>query len=98
MSNKKSIEYIDKTCVVIFREGDMYQISVLSAQELLTMQKSGEKQATNGVLVYIRCFDDVLVALGYRNVLRKLSVQSLETVIKKENPDMKALSNGLRNG
>lgn len=97
MSNKKNIEYKDKTCVAIFREEEIYRISVLSAQELFAMQKSEKKQANNGIFVYIRCFDDVLVALGYRNVLRKLSEQSLETVIKKENPGMRDLSHGLRN-
>lgn len=48
-------------------------------------------------VVYYRFFNDILVALGYRLILERLSRASLERIILKQNPILTDLSDEMNN-
>ncbi|MDL2241666.1 helix-turn-helix domain-containing protein [Bacteroidales bacterium OttesenSCG-928-L03] len=81
MAKQRNRLAADTTCVGVFEIADTYEIHILSSTIMSTIQE----KHLNARLVHFRCFPEVLLALGYKEVLQKLSNDSLKVLIEKEN-------------
>ncbi|MDL2322662.1 AraC family transcriptional regulator [Bacteroidales bacterium OttesenSCG-928-A17] len=81
MAKQRNRLATDETCVGVFKIANTYETHILSSSILSIIQGKHPKAR----LVHFRCFPEVLLALGYKEVLQKLSAASLEALIEKEN-------------
>lgn len=88
---------LNGTCWVYILENDKQERLIGLTGDLQKSIKQRVKNTTAnnttaGKLVFYRCFDDTLSALGFRLLLLKLSESSVNTIVHFMNPENKDLS------
>ena len=78
----------DVTSVGVFKKGDAYEVRIITA----TLAGDIDEVFGNECkLVFCRPFNDVLMAIAYRDMLKKLPDSSLKAIVEIENPEEKDL-------
>ena len=74
----------DITLVSIFKNGSAYEVRIITASLAGDIDKIAGKDSK---LVFYRPFHEVLLAIAYRDVLKKLPDESLRAIVEIENPE-----------
>lgn len=82
----------DKTFVGVLDNDGAYEVHIMSDIECF---RTHFPELARKPLLHYRPFSEVLLALGYRDILQKLSISSIKNIIRKENPEEKDLSYNL---
>ncbi len=73
--------------IITARPGHSYEVTLITSPGMLAR--------LTGKLVYYRQLPDMLTALGYRIILKSLSDETLEGIIRRQNPYLDDIRDGL---